>query len=426
MPSTQRLATINLLRSSIPLEPDAPAIQAALASRDLDWNDALYLADGHGLTPLLYNTWRALGVHELIPDEARARMEQAYRDNTTRNADARRDFAEIMALMAQTNVETIVLKGLPLLDALYDDPAERVLYDFDLLAQDEPSARRGFDALLSAGFTRVPTKAEAFVTKHLPSVWRLDGFVRRGYLYDVAQPRPVELHLTLWDDNWRGLKIRNLDDLWQRGRGVRLNAPASSDARTSGGTGNVPDMHLRVLSDEDTLIHLSVHFATHVVEREARVGQLIDVARFMQRRGASLDWAYILRASSDARVTRFVYLALKSAHMLLGAPLPTNDVVGKLSALAPLGLRQWVEQNAANDLLEMDYRKPELKDAYALTFAATQSLAEKLGVVRFALLPPREVLAQQYNAAPNAFPLPLYARHFAERGRVYLKGTNNQ
>lgn len=394
-----RLSTIALLDSCVSLAPDVDAIREQLARPDLDWEDFIYFADGHGVTPLLFRLWRDSELLELIPKPARARLEQAYADNGRRNRDARGEFAEIIRLMAQAQVQVIVLKGLPLLDELYTDAAERVLYDFDLLTIDAEQARRGFEALSAAGFTPVPTKAGAFVNKHLPSLWREGSFVRRGYLFDVAQPRPVELHLSLWDTGWRGLDVRTPGDLWEHSRII-----------TSG------ELEVRVLAPADTLLHLCVHLATHLIEREARVGQAIDIARMLARNKDQIDWPRLLETSQQAGVSRFVYLSLHLTHVLTDAPLPPPEVVSVLRRRTPGPLREWVEQNGAADLLAMDFRKTDMSRAYALTFAATQSWREKAGVMRFALFPPLDVLEQEHGHMGRR----LYLKHIGGRGRLYL------
>lgn len=403
--SPQRENTIALIAASIPLAPESENIRAQLSRSELAWDDVLYLADGHGITPLLYTLWKRMDLLALVPAAARARMAQAYDDNATRNADARREFQELVALMENARVEFVVMKGLPLLLQLYADPAERVLYDFDLLARDETHARRGYDALLTAGFTPVPMKAGTFVTKHLPSVWRLNGFARRGYLFDVAQPRPVEMHTTLWDTDWRGLDLQPIPDLWARSVQVAVD-----------------EKNVRVLSLEDTFAHLCVHLATHLVEREARVGQAIDIARLLAQRGDAFDWTRVIAASEAARVTRFVYLALRAVNVLTGAPLPPQNILDTLRAKTPARLRAWIEQHGARDLLAMDYRHTDLSRAYALTFAATQSWREKIRVVRFALLPSLDTLQAEYGAGGAL----LYARHIERRGRVYLNALRQR
>jgi hypothetical protein len=112
--------TIALLAASIPLAPDPARIHAALSVPELDWDDVLYFADGHGVTPLLHTVWRDAAGLALVPSAARARLEQAYHDNAARNADAQREFRELVTRLQALRVETIVLKGLPLVCAQTD------------------------------------------------------------------------------------------------------------------------------------------------------------------------------------------------------------------------------------------------------------------------------------------------------------------
>lgn len=379
--------------------PDPARLSRALTAPGLNWDDLLYRADGHGITPLLCGLWRRLELMDRVPAPARSRVEQAYADNAVRNADAGRELHELMERMAEARVESLVLKGLPLIRQLYDDPAERVLYDLDLLAQSVQEAERGYRALLDAGYMPVPTKPGAAVEKHLPSVWRANGFVRREYLFDVTLLRPVEMHLTLWDRNWRGLTLGVLPALWERSRVVDIDG-----------------MRVRTLSPEDTCVHLCVHLATHLVEREARLGQASDVARLLLSRASTLDWQYIVQAGDDARVIRLVYLALRVVGALTGAPLPPASILETLAARTPPALRQWAEQQSGNDLLAMDYRRVDLARAYSLTFAAADSWRESASVVRFALLPSRDALRQEYGGDS----LLEYARHAGRRGRAYF------
>jgi hypothetical protein len=178
----------------------------------------------------------------------------------------------------------------------------------------------------------------------------------------------------------------------------------------------VDGVAVRVLSAADTLVYLCVHLATHLVEREARVGQAVDIARFLRLHADALDWDAALAAGRAARVSRFVYLALYATERLTGAPLPPPAVLDALRADTPERLREWVERDGATDLLAMDYRVTDLTRAYALTFAAARSWGERARVVRFALLPPMDTLRAEYGGRGPW----LYARHLQGRGRVYL------
>ncbi len=402
-PPNVRSRSLALLAASVPLDPEPARLAACLTRPELDWDDVLYLADGHGITPRLYRLWDSLGLGERIPADARARMARAYADNAMRNADAAREFRELMEWMARAKVETLALKGVPLLYQLYPDPAERVLYDFDLLARDSAAAARGHAMLLASGFTPLQTKA--VVTKHLAPLWRLNGFVRRGYLFDPAQPRPVELHLELWDVGWRGLDVRALPRVWEKARRVEVDG-----------------VQVGVLGTADTFIHLCVHLATHMIEREARLGQALDIARLLAQSAGDLDWTRVVQASAAARVSRLVYLALCATHTLTGASLPPAPFVAQLRAETPPRLAAFAEQRAANDLLTMDFRKPNLSEAYQLTFAAARTPQECAGVLRYALLPSRAHLDREYGGH-GIVP---HARHIGRRGRTWLRSVARQ
>lgn len=371
------------------------------AARVRDWGALLTHADRHSLTPLLASTWRAAGVLDLLPAEARARLLQANADNAARNLNIRQELLEIHSRLTSAGVPHLVLKGWALVERLYADPAERVLYDHDLLVP-TGQAQAGHAALRAAGFRPLPAKDE-WVEKHLPPLWRNDGYRWGGYLFDPLYPRPVELHVRLWEDGWRGLDVRALPDPWAR-----------AVTRSVAGT------PLQVLGDADTLIHLAMHFAGHLVEREARLNQLLDLARLVA--AAELDWDQVLALAEAARVERFVFASLWLAHAVFAAPPPPDKAWLRLKTRTPAGFRDWLQTRGVADTLTSDYRRKQASQDYRLTFLAAQSLAEKIGIVRFAALPPLGQLQAKYRVRHRWQAALLYPLHIAERALTYGRG----
>lgn len=393
-------ADIRLLTDSLRLAAPPPDLAERLARPALAWDALLTHADRHSLTPLLAAEWRRAGLWEAVPPAARARLARAHADNGARNAHIRAELVEVQALLDHAGVPQLVLKGWPLVERLYADPAERVLYDHDLLVPAEHAAA-GHAALRAAGFRPLPAK-DAWVEKHLPPLWRNAGYAWDGYLFDPLYPRPVELHIGLWETGWRGLAVRALPDPWLRA----VERPVAG----------VP---MRVLGDEDTLVHLAMHFAGHLVEREARLNQLLDVARFQT--AAPLDWNRVLALADAAGVSRFVYAALWLAHALFGAPLP--PVWPALAAAAPPQWRAWLETEGADDTLTSHYQLRGRGQDYRLTFLAAESWRERAGVLRFAALPPLGQLQAKYHLAHPWQAALAYPRHVAERVWVYARGA---
>jgi hypothetical protein len=378
------LSTANLIVDS--LRVDKPVFKIGLG---IDWPQLVHHADGHSLTPLLYDTWRQAGLLESLPAGICDRMAQAYADNALRNGYIRAEVLQINQMLAEAGVQHLVLKGWPLVEQLYSKPAQRVLYDHDFLVR-KAQAHQAYH-----------TKDE-WVEKHLPPLWRNNGYCWDGYLFDPLYPRPVELHLRLWEDGWRGLRVRQLADPW-------------ADSPTC----HVGKARVRTLSPEKTLIHLTMHFAGHLIERDARLNQLLDLARFQQRQSANLDWSLIVRQAAQANLSRFVYAGLLLAHDIFGAPLPPESAWRLLSAKTPAGFRHWLAEQGPADVLTSDYRQIAKGKDYQLTFLAANSLGERLGVVRFAMLPPVGQLMAKYHFRRRWLGPLFYPRYLFDRLRSY-------
>jgi len=313
-----------------------------------------------------------------------------------------------------------LLKGWSLIDRLYPDPAQRVLYDHDFLVP-ENCAQIGHEALLNAGFRPLPTK-DQWIEKHLPSLWRNDGYKWDGYLFDPNYPRPVELHLQLWETHWRGLDVHPLPDPFTRAQ-----------------TKTIAGVPMLVLSDEDTMIHLAMHFAGHLIEREARLNQLLDLARFMQLKesksptslnvreidSTALNWDLILQNTNVANVTRFVYASFFLAHKIFHSSLPPEPVWEKFEIQTPPAFRDWLTDHGEYDVLTSNYRQRRKGKDYELTFLAARSLTERLGIIRFAAMPPAAQLMAKYETSSRAALPFLYVRHFVERSVEYGRGHSN-
>lgn len=419
--SDQRLSIARLIVHSLRVDVDRAAVEAALtacggsasvsasgasASGDASYNDAtgwpffFDLADGHGVTPLIADRWRTLGVLDRIPIDARERLLKADHDNAERNAHIRREVIEYWQAITGAGIPAILLKGWPLVEALYESPALRLVKDVDLLVPAD-RARDGLAVLERAGLEPLPYDRDAWFAKHLPAHWRLNGrpvTCPPANMYDPMHPRPVELHVHAWEQSFRGLSLRDPDGFWQRSR-----------------IANVAGCPVRIPSSEDVLIHLCVHWACHWIEREARLSQLVDLDRFMRKFGDRVDWQVVLTTSDAARATRFVYAALSAARKVLGTPSPPAPIADRLRAGCPPKLREWIVRHAADDVALMDYRHPDKGAAYVLTWLCAQTIRDRLGVVRYALLPPREFIIGRYGLKRRWLAIPFYVPYVLSR-----------
>ncbi|MDH3674366.1 MAG: nucleotidyltransferase family protein [Anaerolineae bacterium] len=373
---------------------------------DLDWSQLVHHADGHSLTPLLYATWRQAGLLAQLPAEVRRRMARAYEDNARRNLYIREELLEIHQMLAGVAVDQLVLKGWPLVEQLYPDPAQRVVYDHDFLVRAD-QAELAYRTLRNVGFSPLPAKDE-WVEKHLRPLWRNDNYQWNGYLYDPFYPRPVELHLCLWEQGWRGLRVANLVDPWRNVQTCRIG-----------------QSEVQLLSAENTMIHLAMHFTGHLVERDARLNQLLDLARWLQHNGAGVEWSTVMQRAEQANIVRFLYAALYLARNIYGAPLPPAAVWQQLESGTPQAFKAWLADRGCVDVLTSDYRRPDKGKDYHLTFMAAHSAGERLGIVRFAMLPPPEQLMARYGFRRRWLGPVYNLRYLFDRIREYAPGRRS-
>jgi hypothetical protein len=388
------------------LEAALPGLPSPGVCGGVDWPSFFDRADAHGVTPLIADRWQALGVLDRVPSQARERLLTAYRDNAERNAHVRREVIEYWQVIANAGVPAILLKGWPLVETLYESPALRLITDVDVLIPAD-QAQATLRALAAAGLEPLPRNRDAWVEKHLPAYWRLDGRVVTyplANMFDPQHPRSVEAHVRVWEANFRGLRLGEPAGLWERSRIV-----------------DVAGQPMRILSLADTLVHLCVHWACHWIEREARLNQLVDLDRFVRKFGARVDWEQVLEIGRAARVARFVFAAIEVVRLTLGTPLPPPAPLDDLRAECPAGLRRWIERQAADDVRSMNPRRPDKSRAYRLTWLSAQSIAERAGIVRYALLPPREFIMGRYGLKRRWQAIPFYIPYVLSRALGMLQ-----
>jgi hypothetical protein len=209
------------------------------------------------------------------------------------------------------------------------------------------------------------------------------------------------LHTQLWEQGWRGLQVSQLTQVWSRAR----------DCIVAGAT-------MSLLADEDLLLHLAMHFSGHLIEREARLNQLLDLARLMQQ-ASLVDWELMWGQVLPARIGRFVYAAFFLAHRIFAAPLPPAHIWRRFTGSTPEPFRQWLAGPGISDVLTADYRRRARGQDYRLTFLAADSFPEKLGIIRFALLPPRGQLVVKYELKHPWLGFLFYPRYLVERIGCY-------
>lgn len=153
------------------------------------WDSLPYLAEIHGLAPLVFRHLRAAEI--VIPESARLALQARAIQRSHANRVRTRALVEILAAFEAEGIDLLVLKGMATAHLVYPQAGLRPMSDIDLLVS-KTDAQRGQTLLAELGFqAAMPGESEpAFAHRHMPMVERqVEGM-----------PLCIELHHALGFD----------------------------------------------------------------------------------------------------------------------------------------------------------------------------------------------------------------------------------
>jgi hypothetical protein len=284
----------------------SPAVQEKLGQlleQPVSWSYLLNLAAFHGVIPMVSHNLTASGFSSRISQPYREELRQVYSNEMYRNLILTRELDSVLTVLSQHSVAAITLKGTPLTETLYGNPALRMIADIDILvhAEDIPLARK-----VLSGLGYCPVDAEQFQDHPFHGV---------PYRKEGVFPFYIELHWALEDS-----RILNApsETLWSRAQKMHL-----------------PGLPTTVLSPEDNFLFMANHLSKSDYHLLKFLG---DITRLLNKYRSSLDWEYIIEAAHAWQVGTAVYCALRRARDILGVPVPSSP----LEALKPSGWRCWL------------------------------------------------------------------------------------
>jgi Uncharacterised nucleotidyltransferase len=339
---------------------------AALPGADSPrWDSLVALAAAQRVRPLLHRRLRVLRHAHPIPAPALAALEQAARATTMRNLRFQAETAAVARALQPLGVDTLVLKGAHLATSVYEQIGLREMSDIDLLVRREHLAA-AVEVLTARGYAPL----QAF------SIELDTAFHHHLTRFVKADTAGIELHWTLTIPT----EPHGVDPLTLWGRAQPLD---------------VGGVRVYGLSQEDLLLHLCYHTS---YQHQFRFGlrPFCDVAALTARRDVPLDWQMLVARARDWTWDRGVYLTLRLAHEMVGAPIPAHA----LEALARGGFDEDVLRSAHAQVF--DEGGPAGLEPGVARLASDESLSSRLRHLAHRIAPPRRELARLYGVSESS------------------------
>lgn len=356
---------------------DGSAVALLDATPPAAWYDILLQMQLLELGPFFFSHLSRTPAAAHVPEEVLHRLQEAYFLHAARNTIILQDLRAMIRIFGQRGIDAIVLKGACLAETVYDDIALRPMHDIDILIRKEDLSVVQ-EVLLGMGygpFIRPPV-AEQILRHH-----HLIPFTRPG--------RPsVEIHAALTSS--RGPCAMDMDGFWNRARSADF--------------GGVPAL---ILSPEDLLLHLCLHFSANHRFSILEMRNLCDISETIKRYHEEIDWQALGDRARGYGIGRYVYCTLRMAAELFGAQLRPED----LYHMGHEDSDTQMTDTLADLLLDETYIP--LPDAFE-QMDREDSFAYKTRILVRSVVPAPGYLARKYGVAETAGRRSLYLRHWME------------
>ena len=335
---------VSLLRAALggetPVLPDA-----------VDWDNLYALSTLQKVEAMV-----CVGLHDVgnVPDDVRARFEQAYKKEITAQIIRHNEGVKILNALELNGVDCVPLKGWIMQD-MYPNPAMRYMCDLDILFKPEQSAQ-----------VQHVLEALDYVPQEL------------GGNPEVYYKKPImniEMHKRIARD-----EIGYFDSAWER---VHLNKHCQ---------------HTYSMTWEDYYIYMIAHLHKHFVGGGTGVRYVCDTELFLRKHGDTLD-----RGTTDAMLEKLGLLEFeRKLRALCGAWFRDETADDALTAFSRkllfcgvFGMPERSEENRVqNTVQSMPGKRTETK---------------KLLYILTLLFPPLSVMRDVYPALRKApFLLPFF------------------
>jgi hypothetical protein len=140
-----------------------------------DWKYFSSLANAHGVVALVYHNLEKHNLLSGVPEETTAFLLGTLMRSLSRNAFNTEAIVEVLRLLNENGIKTVLLKGLALELSVYGNAGLRQMTDVDILIRMD-QCLKARDILINNGYDSLPLKSVlhkyiiANIGKHLPSL----------------------------------------------------------------------------------------------------------------------------------------------------------------------------------------------------------------------------------------------------------------
>lgn len=330
------------------------------------------------LMPLLYQNLQRLGLRDpLLP-----RLKGIYRMAWYENHVLLHRTRPVVARLAEEEIPTLLVKGLPLILAYYRNHAVRPMADLDVVVQ-PADARRAIGILEASGWKRNERASDE------------DLYYRHSMQFIHPEKGELDLHWRLMFETCNDAADQHF---WSAARPLDFDGVATLQ-----------------LDPTDTLLHVVVHGMRWNPEPPIR--WIPDAVTVLREAGTAIDWSRLVTFAQAQKLTHRLHLGLHYLAERGFAEIPATALEALMGTRTTLTER--IENTVALHDRERMYEHPLVKNwvifaDYCRSHRATGPVDFMVGLTHY--------VRYRWNVRGRSEILPVVAQGLARRVAGRMRG----
>jgi len=327
----QLTAEDKLILAVAKIHPTADEIMVldALVVEVTDWEKVCNTLIDRGFAPLFYKKIPLLTNAQHIPEAVQQKLKKTYYLTFSRSALMYEQFYAIMNAFAAAGIDVIPLKGIFLVEWLYQDYGLRQMSDIDLLVR-KKDAKKALSVLDEIGFN-VIDGIESEMLGGLPDLTHFKPRIKNKVM--------VELHIKVHHNHVKyKLTPENL---------FKNSIKVSSKEVTF----NAMDFY-------DLLIHLCLHLDKHFYYQHVQFTSFMDIVNILEIHRNDFKWDVLTNKCKEYNCYDIVIKYILISNTYFNVALPAKIVESKDKYLSDSDKKYFI---AYLNGVEIEFRKNSIE-----------------------------------------------------------------
>ncbi len=375
-----------LILSSVKINPASDDLERlnSLIPQIKDWESLTTNIIDRGIGPLFYKKLPLLSNQEVLPNEVKIKLQQAYYKTLSRSMVLYEAFQKVAKAFTSDGIQVVVLKGIYLSEWLYRDIALRQFSDMDLLVKPE-DGEKCIAILKEMGFK----PCDASVTEFIGSQTEIIHFAPM-VLNDVS----VEIHIRL--------HRKSKDYEIQVSNFIKNAVPVT-----------INQVQVHALQLYDLLIHLCVHLDKHFRGGHIQFTCFNDITNVLDIHADEIDWPTFTVRCRENKCENLVFGYLMLIHKYFNTRLPKN-IVQKYGSLLTKG-----DESLFYGYLQGVFHKKYHVGTHWQNIRQIKGFGYKARYFWDLIFPPKKFMIQKYHIKNPS----LYRFYYPYRYWIGVKGV---